>query len=195
MDNLTWRNLPEHDYFLFARSYHSAARTLARTLDLDPGPNPNFDLCPVLSMYRHAVELSLKLVVLGEGSNFLKAKPDHLSVHKTRSLPWLAQFVVQIVTNLKWEEEFKTEDIETLADFKAVIEEASGIDAPFQVFRCPADSEPPDAVKVTILDFVRRLDALIGLLEQTADALAAEWDLRSHPVREGDSPSGKPTVQ
>jgi hypothetical protein len=32
----------------------------------------------------------------------------------------------QLATNLKWEGEFKTEGIERLADFKAVIEEANG---------------------------------------------------------------------
>ena len=94
----------------------------------------------MLSAYRHAIELHLKVIVLGDGGNFLTIKPDELSVHKTRSLSWLAQFVVQIVTNLKWEEEFKTGGIENLADFKAVIEEANGINAPFQAFRCQRPS-------------------------------------------------------
>jgi hypothetical protein len=81
---MNWRNLPDHDYFLFARSYHIAAKKLARTLDLDPGPLPDLDLCPVRTMYRHAVELQLKVFVLGDGGNFLSTKPDELSVHKTR---------------------------------------------------------------------------------------------------------------
>jgi hypothetical protein len=191
---MNWRNLAEHDYFLHARSYHAAAKKLARALDLDAGPIPGFDLCPLVSMYRHAVEPHLKVIVLGEGGNFLENKPDELSVHKTRSLSWLAQFVVQIVTNLKWEDEFKTEGIENLADFKAVIEEANGIDAPFQAFRCPDDSERPEAVKSTVLDFVHRLDALLELLERTADGLAAEWDLRSEGFGSDDAPI-KPTLQ
>ena len=81
---MNWRNLPHHDYFLYARSYHSAAKKLARMLDLEPGPIPNYDLCPVLSAYRHAVELHLKVIVLGEGGNFLETKPDKLTVHKTK---------------------------------------------------------------------------------------------------------------
>jgi hypothetical protein len=52
-----------------------------------------------------------------------------------------------------------------------------GIDPPFEAFRCPTDSERPEA-KSTILDFVRRLDALVDFLAQTGDALAAEWDHR-----------------
>jgi hypothetical protein len=176
---MNWRNLPDHDYFLYARSFHTAAKKLAGMLDLDPGPIPDFDLCPVLSAYRHAVELHLKIIILGDGGNFLETRPDELSVHKTRSLSWLAQFVVQIVTNLKWEEEFRTEGIGCLTDFKAVIEEANGIDPIFDAFRCPADSGGPDVAKSTALEFVHRLDVLLELLERTADGLAAEWDLRS----------------
>ena len=189
---MNWRNLNENDFFLYARSYHTAARKLARTLDLDTGPIPEFDLCPVLSAYRHAIELHLKVIVLGDGGNFLTIKPDELSVHKTRSLSWLAQFVVQIVTNLKWEEEFKTGGIENLADFKAVIEEANGINAPFQAFRCPADPERPEILKSNVLEFVGRMDALLELLERTADGLAAEWDLRSEGV--GPDDAIQPTV-
>jgi hypothetical protein len=32
---------------------------------------------------------------------------------------------------------------------------------------------------LTIREFARRMDALLELLDSTADALAAEWDLRS----------------
>ena len=106
---MNWRDIPEDDYFLFARSYHVAAKKLARALELEPGPIPEFDLCPVLSAYRRAVELHLKLIVLGDGGNFLAARPDELAIHKTKSLSWLGQFVTQIVTALRWEEEFNTE--------------------------------------------------------------------------------------
>ena len=64
---MNWKNLPESDYFLLARSYNRAAKTLAQTLELDPGPLAGYDLCPVLSMYRQCVEMQLKVIVLGDG--------------------------------------------------------------------------------------------------------------------------------
>ena len=94
----------------------------------------------------------LKVIVLGDGGKFLATRPDELSVHKTRSLSWLAQFVTQIVTTLRWEQEFRTDDIDDLGDFKAVIAEANDIDATFQAFRCPAVPERPEAVKSAVLD-------------------------------------------
>jgi hypothetical protein len=120
---MNWRTLKGGDYFLYARSFHTAAKKLARTLDLDPGPVERFD------------------------------------------------------------------------DFKAVIEQANSIDPPFHAFRCPADSERPEAVRSTVLNFVHRLDALVELLNRTADALAAEWDLRSVTGKWMDGGDKKPTIQ
>jgi hypothetical protein len=99
MKTLKWRNVPEQDIHVYARSYHAAAKRLAGMLDSTS--LTALDLCPVLSAYRKAVELSLKVVVLGEGSNFLPTKPDSISVHKTRSVSWLAQFVCQIITTIE----------------------------------------------------------------------------------------------
>jgi hypothetical protein len=128
------------------------------------------------------VELSLKVVVLGEGGNFLPTRPDPISVHKTRSVSWLAQFVCHMITALDWEEEFRCEGVASLADFKVVIEDVNAIDPDFHAFRCPADPAP-DAVSgeltATVREFVHRLDDVLDLLDGTADALAAEWDLRS----------------
>src|ERR1039457_7185905 len=176
------RNVPAKDLFLYARSFHKAAKTLA-AFQLDASPLADFDVSPVVFMYRHALELHLKALVLGDGGNFLATKPDTLSVHKTHSVSWLAQFVVQIITAVKWGKEFKCEGIENLADFKAVIEELNAVDPGSYVFRLPVSAEGQDAVpgggKLTIREFARRMDALLELLDSTADALAAEWDLRS----------------
>jgi hypothetical protein len=77
---LNRRNIPAGDLFLYARSYHKAAKALAGSLQLDINPFAEFDICPVVFMYRHAVELHLKAIVLGEGGNFLATKPDTLSM-------------------------------------------------------------------------------------------------------------------
>src|ERR1039458_2873267 len=122
------RNVPAKDLFLYARSFHKAAKALAGSLQPDTSPFADADVSPVVSMYRPAVELHLTAIVLGEGGNFLATKPDALSVHKTHSVSWLAQFVVQIIAAVEWEKEFRCEGIGNLADFKAVIEELGAVD-------------------------------------------------------------------
>jgi hypothetical protein len=179
---LNWRNVPERDLWLYARSFHTAAKKLAGTIEVDTGPMSDFDPCPVVFMYRHAIELHLKVLVLGEGSNFLATKPDHLSVCKTDSVSWLGQFVCQIVIALKWETEFRCEGVENLADFKAILQEINSLD-PGYAFRCPGRTEGPGSVPgqlaFSVREFARRMDAMLELLDSTADALAATWDLQA----------------
>jgi hypothetical protein len=199
---LNWPNIPSRDIFLHARSFHTAAKKLAGALELDSGPFADADVSPVVFMYRHAVELHLKATVLCEGGNFLATKPDALSVHKTHSVSWLAQFVSQIITAVKWENEFKCDGIQNLADFKAVMEELNAVDPGSHSFRLPISAKGQDSapghVNLTMRDFARRMDALLELLDSTADALAAEWDLRSEAaaIESGWNDGGsKPTIQ
>ena len=168
---LNWCNVPEQDYLLYARSYHTAAKTLAGALEVDPGPSTECDACPVVVMYRQAVELQLKALVLGDGGNFLVSKPDWISIYKSHSLSRLAQFVSQIITTLKWRDAFKCEGIETLADFKAVIEKINSINPGPHASRFP--------LHISVGAFVKQMDALLDLLDATSDALAAKWAKRS----------------
>ena len=151
---------PEQDLHLYARSFQTAAKKLARALELDSGAFTRFDACPVDFMYHHALELHLKALVLGEGGNFLAAKPDTLSIYKTHSVSWLAQFACQIVTALKWEKAFTCEGIENLANIMAVIEELNAVDPGSYVFRLPVGAEghdsTPGRANRTIRDFARR---------------------------------------
>jgi hypothetical protein len=174
------------DLFLYARSFHKAAQTLAASFQADANPFAEADVSAVVFMYRHAIELHLKAMVLGDGGNFLATKPDALSVHKTHAVSWLAQFVCHIIAAVKWEKEFRCEGIENFADFKAVIEELNAVDPGSYVFRLPVSAEGQDAVpgggKLTIREFARRMDALLELLDSTADALAATWDSQGEPM-------------
>jgi hypothetical protein len=137
---LDWHNVPEEEFFLYARAFRAAAKTMALAVELAPGP-PKFAACPVVFMYRHALELHLKALILGDGGNFLVTKPDRLSVYKTHSVSWLSQFVCQIVTTLNWQREFRCEGIETLADFKTFVEDVNSVDPGPYSFRYPVGTE------------------------------------------------------
>src|SRR5262249_49498445 len=122
------QNALAKNLFQYAQSFHKAAKTLAALFQKEAKPFAETDASPVVFMYQHALELHLKAIVLGEGGNFLHTKPDPISVSKTHSVSWLAQFVCQIVTALKWEQDFRCEGIENLADFKAVVEALNSVD-------------------------------------------------------------------
>jgi len=160
---------------------------LLAALESNPAPQ-NSDVWPVLYAFRHAIEFHLKPIVLGEGGNFLPTKPDHISVSKTHSVSWLAQFVSQIVTVLKWEHEFKCEGVENLADFKAIVESINSVELGSHALQCPVDPQS----QVSIRDFARKIDALLHLLDSTGDALAVEWDARVEGIKFGGSGNGGP---
>lgn len=201
-DESCWHNGGDIEIGFYAQSLHHAAKTLIATLDLTPSPKTAWDACPVVLLYRQAVELQLKSLV-GEGSNFLPTPTDPLSLAKTHSLRWLAQIACQIIKAVKRETEFKREGISSLAEFSVLVNELEELD-PVAVtmrsanrrpdFSVPQPLQPPNVIRLA-----KRVDALLDLLAATADGLAAEWDLQRDGISsESDLDSGDdfgPTIQ
>src|SRR5664279_3262345 len=164
-DERSWHNGGDIEIGLYARSLHNAAKTLIATLNLEPNSKTAWDACPVVLMYRQSVELHLKALV-GEGSNFLPSPTDPITLYKTHSLRWLAQIVCQIIKALRWEGEFKSEDIATLAEFSAVIGELEALDPVSTAVHpgsrarhhgsVPHQLQPPNVVR-----FAKKLNALL----------------------------------
>ncbi len=190
-DDQSWHNGGDIEIALYARSLQIAAKKLIATLDLEPNPKTAWDACPVILLYRQAVELNLKTLI-DHGNNFLPTPTDSISLSKTHSLRWLAQIVCQIIRAVGWESEFKCEGISTLAEFSALVAELESLDPvaiAVTVGRSRRDgSVPPQLVPPKIVQFAKKLDALISLLDATADGLAAQDDL----LAEDDF---KPTIQ
>ncbi len=181
-DERSWHNGGDIEIGLYARSLHKAAKTLIATLNLKPNPKTAWDACPAIVLYRQSVELRLKALV-GEGSNFLPSPTDPITLYKTHSLRWLAQIVCQIIKAVRWEDEVKCEGVATLADFSAVVNELEALDpvsiAVHSGSRARDGSVPPQLQPPKVVEFAKKLDSLLDLLDSTADSLAAEWDLRS----------------
>jgi hypothetical protein len=90
----SWHNGADAEIHLYSRALQKAARALVQTLEPERNPETVWDVCPIIWLYRQALELHLKALV-GEGSNFLKSKTDPISLYRTHSLRWLAQIVCQ----------------------------------------------------------------------------------------------------
>jgi hypothetical protein len=174
-----WHYGGEIEIGFYARSLHKAAKKLIATLDLEPNPKTAWDACPVIVLYREAVELQLKSLV-GEGCNLLKERTDPISLYKTHSLRWLAQIVCQIIKAVRWDGEFKCDGVSSLADFSALVSELEALDpvavAVFPGNRRPDGWVPDQLLPPNVVQIAKRLDALLDLLDSTADALAAMGD-------------------
>src|SRR5258708_4845879 len=123
----SWHNGADVEILAYARSLREAAKTLIERLALDQSARTDCDACPVVLLYLESLELHLKSRV-GEGSNFLKSRTDPISFSRTHSLRWVAQIVCQIIRAVKWESEFKSEGVASLADFTALVNELETLD-------------------------------------------------------------------
>ena len=126
---------------------------------------------------------------------------DPITLYKTHSLRWMAQIVCQIIKAVRWEDDFKCEGIATLADFSAVVSELEALDpvsiAVHSGSRARDGSVPHQLQPPNVVRFAQRLDLLLTLLDVTADALAAEWDMCSEgPTGANENGGGfEPTIQ
>ena len=179
---LNWHNGSDVEIRLYARSLQNAAKTLVAKLEPDRSARTDWDGCPVVLLYREALELHLKALV-GEGSSFLKTRTDPISLSRTHSLRWLAQIVCQIIKAVKWESDFTCEGVASLADFSAVVNEVEALDPVTRAIRSSGAGGKSSVSQYyrtfNVVQFTRRMDALLDLLDVTADALAATWDHRA----------------
>ena len=166
----TWHNGAAREVDLYARSLRNAARMLIENLPQDDNTRADWNTWPILLLYREAIELRMKLLV-GEGSRFLKSETDHITLFQTHSLRWLAQIVCRIVKKVRWQSDFVCAGVTSLTEFSTLIDEVESLNPVVHPGRLFGVRDPFD-----IAQFAAKLDALLDLLDVTADALAAEWD-------------------
>jgi hypothetical protein len=190
-----WHNGGDIEIGQYIRSLRRAARALIATLNTTPSPKTAWDACPILLLYRQAVELQLKMVV-GDGNNFLASPVDHITLEKTHSLRWLAQLVCQVIKTVGWDNEFRCEGISDLSKFSALVNELEAVDpvsCSTNLAQQKHDGSAPDKLlPPRVVRLPTRLDALLDLLDSMSDGLAATWDLQQDGVTEDDLV--KPTI-
>lgn len=172
-----WHNGAEAEILSYAQSLQKAAQILIGKLKLESNSRTDWDVCPIFLLYRQAMELHLKAVV-GEGSGFLKTPTDPISLFTTHSLRWLAQIVCQIIKAVGWEDDFTCAGMSSLAEFSALVNDVESFD-PVERAVMLSKVNPPNSLAQYYLafngvQFAERIDAVLGLLDQTADALAAK---------------------
>ncbi len=147
---LNWVGTPEREFTWYGEAFHEAGKALVEQLKNDPrfgldGPPPDsFKAVPVVYMYRHAMELYLKGVILA-GAEILPLRGgaglDLKALSNTHSLPRLLQDVERIFEAFQWEWDFKLLLFRSLADFRSAIGELDGVDAQSFAFRYPTQKD------------------------------------------------------
>jgi hypothetical protein len=188
----TWHNGGDIEIDLYTRSLQRAASTVVAKLAVDEKMRNDWDVGPIVLLYRQALELRLKAVV-GEGSNFLKSPTDPISLYQTHSLRWLAQIVSQIIKRVGWETDFICEGVPDLKEFSALVSKIESLDPVTRAVHAGTRDRRGLHLRETFdfVQFAKQMDGLLDLLNATTDALAATWDQQMETVNEIGA---KPTI-
>ena len=196
----TWHNGADAEIHLYTVSLQKAAKSLVQRLEPARRSKAAWDVCPIILLYRQTLELRLKALV-GEGSSFLKSETDPISLYRTHSLRWLAQIACQVIKAVGWEHDFTCEGVSNLGEFSSLINDIESFEPVSCAVRLAGSREPRSAAQnfesINVTEFAKKVDALLELLDVTADALAAERDERADAEFDGGLKGGNdfgPTV-
>lgn len=167
---------PKGEFGLYGDSFHRAAQVLvARTA---PGGSMNsFDVCPIVFLYRHALELQLKSIILRrddilrlDGKGELTEK-DLFTEHSLTKLLRLAGHIV--TDEMEWKDKF--EEVGGYMEFEQIIKEFDSIDRRSDAFRYPVNKKGEGSVEhnfaFDVHNIAGRLDPILNLLRAAADSL------------------------
>jgi hypothetical protein len=173
---------PNGEFRVYASAYRRAGRSLAVSLAAKGGYR-DLDACPIVFLYRHALELYLKAIVrrgqdlVSLAGKKLPIKPRALEEHKLAPL-WMP--IQYIFTHLSWTWSTEVEGARTLEDIKKLLQEVDQFDSGSYSFRYPVDTKGKSSVSrhfcFNVLEFAKQVEGALGLLEGTADNLEEEWD-------------------
>jgi hypothetical protein len=177
---LNWFNRPDQEFGLFAESFHKAARTLVENLELDRGGLSDFNACPVVFLYRHALELHLKAILLGEGAYFLDDRiPPEEILSKNHKLTVLLPMVRKVFETLGWDRELGNDVVPTFDDVEKAVAELEEVDPNSHAFRYPVKKNLEGSVgshfTFSVLEFAKRMDAVLEVFATASFALPEEW--------------------
>ncbi|HXO29035.1 MAG TPA: hypothetical protein VOA80_16915 [Thermoanaerobaculia bacterium] len=182
-----YSNSPHQEFDYYGGSYLRAARTLARSLRRQAGFY-RVSAAPVLFMYRHAVELLLKSIIvrgyywLSEDSVDDEASRRSLfrSIRQHRLSPLLSR-ASAVFEQVGWEWWWPLHpSVKTLEQARELLRQVDNLDQGSFAFRYPVDTYGqrliPTDVQFNFDRIVSALDALAEALDTANFGLAAQLE-------------------
>jgi hypothetical protein len=190
---LNFRRSPESEFGFYTRPFHEGARVLARRALQRPGFR-DLDALPILFLYRHALELSLKAIIL-EGNRRMDLHGDGLSqadlwkVLSGHRLTPLLLHVRRVFKFVGWKWAWNDPQISTFADVQRVLRDLEKIDPSSFAFRYPTNKRGQGSVPrhfaFSLRSFISVIDPLAEAFDTAVFGLSAEYGLASEAMSQG----------
>jgi len=195
---LNWHGTPEREFTFFAEAFHLVAQDAVAALRKNPhfglygSPVEDFRAYPVVFLYRHALELYMKAVVL-VGAPMLTIKGmgeiNRETLLKNHSLDSLRQDLEKVFEAYEWEWDLGTPHFRSLDDFRKTIAELHSVDARSDAFRYPLDTKGQPSLeshfRFDLFEFCAVLDSLFPVFEGAAVGAYEELHATLEMMAEG----------
>ncbi len=193
---LNWHGTSEAEFTFFAEAFHITAKEAVAALRQDPhfglygNPEDDFRAYPVVFLYRHALELYMKAVILVGAPMLLlrgTGKIDRDRLIRTHSLDALRQDLESLFEAFEWDWDLGLPHFNGLEDFRKVIAEIHAVDAGSYAFRYPIDTSGRPSLsshfRFNLFDLCAILDELFPLFDGATTAahetLQATYEARA----------------
>jgi hypothetical protein len=166
---LNWHGRPDQEFHLYGEAFWNAAKRLLQNDALDRCPGASFDAGVVVYLYRHALELFLKAILIGRGRELVDAPPPPKGVvDRGHSLTGLLPDVRRIFGECGWDRRFGTKTVVTFDDFEAIVKELEEVDQFSFSFRYPVNKNLSAALDdhftFSLRQFTQTMDEVISTL-------------------------------
>ena len=162
---------PKGELAAYGRSYHSAAQHLVKHMASTHYRDP--DACPIVFLYRHAIELYLKAIIHW-GNNLLKLNRKAIVAHKNifteHRLRVLLKSVKPILRFQNSLDNWGNPHFNSFRDVEKIITELEEFDPGGSSFRYPVDTTGENATLphhfcFNMLAFGEKFDHLVSVLD------------------------------
>jgi hypothetical protein len=185
---LNYHGNPVNQFALVASSYSEAAITLRKRFEGER--HIDFDAYPIVFLYRHAIELYLKAVLLI--GNSLAITQDDSDLHtedvfKSHSLSLNLPSVKAIFKSVGWEDDFPYMGLAT-PEFEAVLKEFDELDRGSYTFRYTVNKDGTANIEehfaFSIAEFAARIEPILKMLSGACYGLEEMKDLSAELYHE-----------
>ena len=168
---LNFQNAAGSEFGVYARAFHIAGQALFERM-FDKSSYNSLEGCPIIFLYRHALELYLKAIVLhGEVILQMKGKTlltNRSLLQKHNLLPFFP-LLRQVFDAVGWTWELDIEGVHTFEEVEELLRDFETVDHASYTFRYPVDTKGnpsvPHHFMVHMPTYCKRMDALLESLE------------------------------
>jgi hypothetical protein len=179
---LNFQHAANSEFGIYARAFHRAGQALFEQMFAKPSYN-SLEGCPIIFLYRHALELYLKAVVL-HGDVIMRLNGETLLTNRRllqrhTLLPFLP-LLKRTFDAVDWTWELDIEGLQTFEEVEELLRDFDAVDVGSYTFRYPVDTQGnpsvPHHFSVHMPTFCKRMDALLESLEAAVMGLEVTED-------------------